>query len=329
MREHVVAGADGSAGSREAVDWAAREAALRGVPLLVVHAVTPAGDAAGEPDRTAHRLAGWHPELRVGVLRLTGDPVAGLLSSARAGDLLVLGAGGGDAGADGTGRSGSAAPGPVALAVAEQADTAVVLMPDGRARTHGGGDPATAEGREAVAGDEDGRHAKGSGAAGYVRDGWDTGGPAAGLDPSGGRREIAVGVDARRPSGTVGPDTDLALGFAFDEAARTGALLRAVRAWELPAGAAARFPFGLPEQDRGAWEDQETHGLMDALRPWREKYPDVPVWEDTVLLGAAGALVHAAGRSALVVVGREGGTLGPVARALVAGAACPVAVVPG
>lgn len=43
----IMAGYDGSAGSAEAVDWAVREARLRGVPLTVCHAWAPGYAAAG------------------------------------------------------------------------------------------------------------------------------------------------------------------------------------------------------------------------------------------------------------------------------------------
>ncbi len=39
----IVVGTDGSAASRYAVDWAAREAAMRNVPLMLVHIVQPVG----------------------------------------------------------------------------------------------------------------------------------------------------------------------------------------------------------------------------------------------------------------------------------------------
>ncbi|MFD7708346.1 universal stress protein [Streptomyces sp. NPDC059786] len=132
---------------------------------------------------------------------------------------------------------------------------------------------------------------------------------------------VVLAVDARRPS-------DGAIDFAFDTARVHGAPLRAVHAWSLPA-AAAEWPFGVPEEERAAWEDHEVQLLADALRPWREKYPDVPVLEDVVLFTPAEALLHHAGRASLIVVGR-----GPdpgrdeVVRDLLAEAACPVAVVP-
>ncbi|WSS88977.1 universal stress protein [Streptomyces sp. NBC_01176] len=84
----------------------------------------------------------------------------------------------------------------------------------------------------------------------------------------------------------------------------------------------------MPEEDRGAWEDQEVRLLSDALRPWREKYPRVDVYEDVRLQIPSAALVRASASAELLVVGRPGRTLGPTLRAVLEHTACPVAVVP-
>ncbi|MFJ1811174.1 MULTISPECIES: hypothetical protein [unclassified Streptomyces] len=82
-------------------------------------------------------------------------------------------------------------------------------------------------------------------------------------------------------------------------------------------------------RERASWEDHEVQLLADVLRPWRAKFPRVPVYEDVALFTPAQALVHHAGSASLVVVGRNAGTgWGEVVRALVRRAACPVAVVP-
>lgn len=134
-------------------------------------------------------------------------------------------------------------------------------------------------------------------------------------------RKVLLGVDARAPS-------DGAIGFAFDSARVRGAPLHVVHAWSLPP-AAAEWPFAIPEEDRATWEDHEVQLLADVLRPWRARYPEVPVLEDVVLLPPAEALLHHSGSAAQVVVGRRpGAEWGEVARTLVQEAACPVAVVP-
>ncbi|MFF7452444.1 MULTISPECIES: universal stress protein [unclassified Streptomyces] len=136
-----------------------------------------------------------------------------------------------------------------------------------------------------------------------------------------GHAEIALGMDAHDPA-------EAAVDFAFDTARRWGVRLRAVHAWRFPSRA-AELPFGIPEEDRGAWEDQEAQLLSDGLRPWREKYPQVQVLEDVRLLPPAQALVRLSAGAGLVVVGRRpGGGSGAVTRVLVRESRCPVAVVP-
>ncbi|WP_416975014.1 universal stress protein [Streptomyces sp. 4F14] len=131
------------------------------------------------------------------------------------------------------------------------------------------------------------------------------------------RTDVVLGVDAREPS-------DAVLGFAFGSARLRGARLRAVHAWALPPEAAA-LPFGVPEEDRAGWEDHEVQVLFHALRPWRAKYPEVPVFEDVLLFTPAEALLHHRSRAALIVVG---GPPGVVVRTLLRESGCPVAVVP-
>ncbi|MFF2514582.1 universal stress protein [Streptomyces sp. NPDC058086] len=141
---------------------------------------------------------------------------------------------------------------------------------------------------------------------------------------SGGRRTewVTLGVDARDPvSGAV-------VDFAFDAARRRGARLHAVHAWRLPSRTERWMPYALPEEDRGAWEDQEVQLLSDALRPWREKYPQVDVYEDVRLQSPSAALVQASASAELLVVGRAGRTLGPTVGDVLEHTECPVAVIP-
>ncbi|MFE6828453.1 universal stress protein [Streptomyces sp. NPDC057690] len=135
------------------------------------------------------------------------------------------------------------------------------------------------------------------------------------------RGTVLVGADARSPCG----DT---LDFAFDSARMRGALLHVVHAWSLPS-CAAEWPFAIPERERATWEDHEVQLPADVLRPWRRKYPHVPVYEDVVLLAPARALMHHAQSASLIVVGTSPGTgWGEVVRALLPETVCPVAVVP-
>lgn len=133
------------------------------------------------------------------------------------------------------------------------------------------------------------------------------------------RHEVVVGVDARHPD-------QGALDVAFEEAALRGALLRAVHAWDLPVlyqGTA----FGVLEEDRAEWEDQEVQLLDDTLRGRREKYPRVAVLPDVRLFGAAEALVRASAGAELLVVGRgprNAAYLGGVVHAVAHHTRCPL-----
>ncbi|WP_043218299.1 universal stress protein [Streptomyces sp. 351MFTsu5.1] len=133
--------------------------------------------------------------------------------------------------------------------------------------------------------------------------------------------EIVLGLDARNPA--EGP-----LRFAFDCAQLRGVRLRVVHAWRFPS-CAAELPFGVPEEDRAAWEDHEVQLLSDALRPWREKHPEVHVLEDVRLLPPADALVRQSSDASLVVMGRHhDGELGTVASEVLRDGPGPVTVVP-
>ncbi|MED7827832.1 universal stress protein, partial [Streptomyces chiangmaiensis] len=132
--------------------------------------------------------------------------------------------------------------------------------------------------------------------------------------------EIVLGLNAREPAAG-------AVDFACETARLWDVRLRAVHAWQLPP-CAAELPFGVPEEDRGAWEDQEVQLLADALRPWREKCPELHVLADVRLFTPAQALLQGSASAGLVVVGRglRGGP-GTVAPLLLRDARCPVAVV--
>lgn len=105
MRQHVTVGVDGSPESRAAARWAAREAALREVPLRLVHAVDPplipvaarmdqtAADRWADEELTeaARDVRGRHPGLEVSTRRLAGRPAAALAAEAADAALLVLG----------------------------------------------------------------------------------------------------------------------------------------------------------------------------------------------------------------------------------------------
>ncbi|MFC9388737.1 universal stress protein [Streptomyces venezuelae] len=149
------------------------------------------------------------------------------------------------------------------------------------------------------------------------------------------------GEPAEPPAGHVlvgqlgGPeDSAAALGFAFATAAARGASLRAVRAWSLPA-LYTYSPASMRLADEaGGLVPYEEKALREALAPWRERYPDVPVSEHVELGSAGQVLLSASGPAQLLVVGRRakrgavGPRIGSVAHAALHLAPCPVAVVP-
>ena len=143
-----------------------------------------------------------------------------------------------------------------------------------------------------------------------------------------GGREIVVGQQG-------GPDDSAAvLRFAFETAAARGAAVRAVRAWSLPP-VFAYSPGSLKLLDEaGGLEPYEKKALTEAVQPWRERFPDVPVTQHVEMGSAGQVLLSLAERAQLMVVGRRvrhsavGGRIGSVAHAVMHHAPCPVAVVP-
>ncbi|MGP4050615.1 universal stress protein [Streptomyces sp. 2A115] len=140
--------------------------------------------------------------------------------------------------------------------------------------------------------------------------------------------EVVVGLDDL--SDPAAPLLD----FAFDTAAIRRTAVRAVHAPSLP----PLYGYG-PAVGRLAGQDggitgQAERALSDALKPWREKYPQVPVVLTVDLARPSAVVLQAAAQAGLVVVGRRvqlpalGMRIGPVAHAVLHHAAAPVAVVP-
>lgn len=314
MTRCVIAGIDGSAASLAAARWAADEAVARGAVLRLVHAAplqpqmlpTVSGaDVSGLRSwdggaermlrRTVAELAGTHPDLEVEGRQVTDTPGSALASQGGLAELVVIGSRGG-------GGFPELLVGSVALEVAGRTPCPVAVLP-----------PETAGVAQAEAG---------TGTVSGTRAGRRVGPPANG--PSVDATEVVLAIDARDPADEV-------IDFAFQAALRRGAGLRAVHAWSMPqAITEAWVPFAVPEEDRGAWEDQEVQLLSDALAGWRDKYPTVPVVPDVVLFTPARAVVNASRRAGLLVVGRRAAaaTLGPTAHAALHHGGCAVVVVP-
>ncbi|MFC5218601.1 universal stress protein [Streptomyces coerulescens] len=132
------------------------------------------------------------------------------------------------------------------------------------------------------------------------------------------------------------PD-EATLSFAFAEAARRGARLQAVAAydWPLHLWTAATAQVVPAPADQEAIES-ETRVLAEGLlEPQRERHPDVHAESYATPGDAAGSLVAASRDASLVVVGRHRRRLlaparmmGSVTQAVLLHAASPVAVVP-
>ncbi len=139
-------------------------------------------------------------------------------------------------------------------------------------------------------------------------------------------QEVAVGI--RDPQ-----DTGHALAFAFEEAAARHADLVAIHAWSwFPSALRALAEAG--DALEAAFHPQQIsadvgQGLLAALSPWREKYPDVPVRCDVIHGHPARVLASYSARADLVVIGRHGGCIiGSTQHVLLEHARSPVAVIP-
>ncbi|MES4892141.1 universal stress protein [Streptomyces sp. NPDC096012] len=286
MARPITAGVDGTEESRAALDWAAREAVRRGLPLRVLHAWRYA-EALATADRDTQRrwveegvaeavrtVSERHPELQESVDVVEGGAAHSLARAAAEAEMLVLGS-------RGHGPVVGFLLGSVGQQVIAEAARPVVLV---RASDR---PAAEAAGRDVVVGQH--------------------GAP---------------------------EDSAAALRFAFETAAARRATVRAVRAWTLPP-VFSYSPGSLKLlDDAGGLEPYEKRTLAEALQPWRERFPDVPVAEHVEMGSAGQVLLSVAGRAQLMVVGRRahrtavGARIGSVAHGVLHHADCPVAVVP-
>ncbi|MEW2611173.1 universal stress protein [Streptomyces sp. NPDC047880] len=312
MLHDIVVGIDGSAEGLAAAHWAAHEAQRRGTGLSVIHVWHPHPHPppyvpmdsterhwAEQLLREAVRsVRAAHPDLRITDRLVCDATVAGLLKAAADADLLVLGS-------RGLGALGGFLMGSVSQRVVGRSARPVVLVRAGRS-----------------AADE---HLPASD------------GVAPEEIPETPYRQVVLGLQTDRPC-------DELIEFAFDAARRRGTGLRVVHAFRTafrPApvpsmplvSPAPEGPPVIPRPQAGTQADEE--GTVAAvLRPWREKYPAVPVTETVTEGRAAVVLVQAAQDAGLLVVGRRGTDhqvgvhTGPVTHAVLHHVGCPVAVVP-
>ncbi|MGW7529310.1 universal stress protein [Streptomyces sp. NPDC054783] len=137
-------------------------------------------------------------------------------------------------------------------------------------------------------------------------------------------RPVVLGLD-------VGHPDEALLGFAFDAAACRNVPLRVVHGWNPP----PYYAYGMalePAVEREMAKGDATM-VTEVLRPWRQKFPDVEVVEQSHYGSPSSLLIDASQEASLVVVGRRvrrssvGAHTGPVTHAVLHHATAPVAVV--
>lgn len=293
MLEPVAAGVDGSAESLAAAAWAAREAARRDRPLMLVHATTrhprPEPDEAARAARRVVRQAEARvrasaPDVRLTSVRVDGPAPAALVKAAQRAELLVLGSRGL------TGFTGFLV-GSVALDVVARATRPVVLV---RA-----GEDAADERLPA-----------------------DDGTPL----PRTGYQDVVLGVD-------LGDPCDEVIRFAFEAARLRRARLRAVHAFRAPGplglgpGDVALLD---PPRRAGEWQGFLSAVLQPWHDKYTEVEVLATAVEDkaphALLRAATGASLLVLGRH--LSERPTGPCAGPVTRAALQHVGCPVAVVP-
>ncbi len=301
MPDCIAAGLDGSRESLAAVDWAAREARRRGLPLRLIHAWEGLATTGTDPDlpelavprRWAHQIlreaadtvAQRYPDVRLTCEQVGSLPAEAMREAAENAEVLVLGS-------RGLGGVAGVLVGSVALATVAHARRPVVLVRAGE----------TAEDERL---------------------------PASGDQPSTATpyREVLLALD---------PDSacDAPISFAFDAAVRRRAPLHVLHVWAPPAGygdlPATAYALGIDSE----LELRARRAVAAILHPWRDKLPEQPVIETVTMGRAAHSVPAAARRAGLVVVGRRirhaavGVHIGPVTHAVIHHVRCPVAVVP-
>ncbi|MGW7359242.1 universal stress protein [Streptomyces sp. NPDC054802] len=143
---------------------------------------------------------------------------------------------------------------------------------------------------------------------------------------SGPAAEVVIGLDVSAPADEV-------LAFGFAAADRYGCGLRVLHSWAVPAvhgpDMGGALPLLMTEIAQGA-----RRALDEALAPWTDKYPGVPVVRACHQGRPAQDLPEASRDARLVVVGRRnrrgriGTRIGAVTHAVIHHSLAPVAVVP-
>ncbi|MFE9023966.1 universal stress protein [Streptomyces sp. NPDC007808] len=311
MSRTVTVGLDGSLESRAAAEWAAREAKLRGLPLKLVHVWEPVPERIAQaPLLGAETQAHWSERNEMGVPpaegwgRIPREAAEGLRLRHPGVDVTM-----------------EQIPGRPTDALAEAAKDAELLVLGSRGLSGLGGFLVGSVGAAVIARTETPVVLVRSGeqaADEHEKD--PTGIPSAATA----FRPVVLGLDTDHPDDTV-------IAFAFEAAARRGTALKVVHGWILPPYYVSSLP-AAPEVGVELGR-QDAAALAQVLSPWRQKYPDVEVVEESRLGSPANHVIDASREASLVVVGRRirrspiGAHIGPVTHAVLHHAAAPVAVV--
>ncbi|PKV83143.1 universal stress protein [Streptomyces sp. TLI_146] len=299
MLRTVTVGLDGSPESLAAAEWAAREAKLRDLPLRIIHVWEPVPEPVAQAPLVGGETQQHWSE------RIPREAAEGLRLR--------------HPGVEVSREQLSGHPGAV---LCEAAQTAELLVIGSRGLSGIGGFLIGSIGLNVVA------HTKRP--VVLVRAG-ESAADEHEMDPAGVPsaaapfQPVVLGLDTRSPDDTL-------IEFAFDAARRRATSLHAVHGWFPPASYAYGMVTSPPLYE--ALGLGESQALAEVLRPWRHKFPDVDVVEESGYGSAAELLVDAAQRASLVVVGRRtrrgplGAHIGHVAHAVLHHSAAPVAVVP-
>jgi nucleotide-binding universal stress UspA family protein len=289
----IVVGVDGSPSSTVAVEWAARDAEMRIVPLRLVHAVAPvvAPDRGWPQFRASTDYSWWEEQARQLVEQahkvaveatspnrepqvtsevLYAPIVPTLVDLSKEADMVVVGC-------RGQGMVARALLGSVSSCLVHHAHCPVAVIHDE--------DPLTARSPQA---------------------------------------RVVVGIDGS-------PTSELATEIAFDEASRRGVGLVALHAWSdmgpFDFGRPGQAPI-----EWANFKVREEEILAERLAGWQDRYPDVVVHKIVVCDQPAPRLLEQADTAQLVVVGSHGRggftgmLLGSVSRAVVNSVRIPVIV---
>ncbi|MFE7929851.1 universal stress protein [Streptomyces sp. NPDC057456] len=299
MLRTITVGLDGSQESRAAAEWAAREARLRDLPLKIVHVWEPVPEPMAEaPLLGAETQQHWTE-------RIPREAAEGI-GLRHAGVEVIR-------------EQLSGHPG---HALAEAAKSAELLVLGSRGFGGIGGFMVGSVGLSVVAHTD--RPVVLVRALEQAADEHepDPAGVPSAATPF---RPVVLGLDVEHPDETL-------IEFAFDAAMRRATSLRVVHGWNPPPYYAYGTPANPALHEALALSDAEA--LAEAVAPWRKKFPDVEVVEQSRYGSPAIHVVEASRHASLVVVGRRirrssfGAHVGHVTHAVLHHSTAPVAVVP-